>query len=64
MGFSRPQKGDTKLFGQETFHNYYKILGKVGYLPGEIALPEGLSGWEFIDMMCKLRNIDNKEIIC
>ena len=61
MGFSRPQKGDTKLFGQETFHNYYKILGKVGYLPGEIALPEGLSGWEFIDMMCKLRNIDNKE---
>lgn len=61
MGFSRPQKGDTKLFGQETFHNYYKILGKVGYLPGEIALPEGLSGWEFIDMMCKLRNIDNRE---
>lgn len=61
MGFSRPQKGDTKLFGQETFHNYYKILGKVGYLPGEIALPEGLSGWEFIDMMCKLRNIENKD---
>lgn len=57
MGFSRSDKGKTRIFGQETFKNYYKILGNVGYLPGEIALPAGLTGWEFIDMMKKLKNV-------
>ncbi len=61
MGFSKPQKGHTKILGLESFTNYYKILKNVGYLPGEIALPEGLTGWEFIDMMSKLRNCTNKE---
>ena len=61
MGFSKPQSGETKVFGMESFKNYYKILSNVGYLPGEIALPEGLTGWEFIHMMSKLRKIENKE---
>lgn len=61
MGFSKPQKGLIKVFGLESFKNYYKILKDVGYLPGEIALPEGLTGWEFIDMMGKLRNSKDKE---
>ena len=61
MGFSRPQKGEIKVFGLETFKNYYKILDKIGYLPGEIALPEGLTGWEFIKMMWSLRKVENRE---
>ena len=61
MGFSKPQKGHTKTLALESFTNYYTILKIVGYLPGEIALPEGLTGWEFIDMMSKLRNCTNKE---
>ena len=61
MGFSKPQKGHTKVFGMESFDNYYKILKNVGYLPGEIALPEGLTGWEFIEMMENLRGLKNKE---
>lgn len=61
MGFSRPQKGEIKVFGLETFKNYYKILDRVGYLPGEIALPEGLTGWEFIRMMWSLRKVENRE---
>lgn len=61
MGFSRPQSGQTLVFGMESFHNYYKILEGVGYLPGEIALPEGLTGWEFIKMMGDLRKTDNRE---
>lgn len=63
MGFSKPQKGCTKVFGLESFHNYYKILESVGYLPGEIALPEGLTGWEFIKMMSDLRKVDNKDLL-
>ena len=61
MGFSKPQKGEIKVFGLDSFKYYYKILDRVGYLPGEIALPEGLSGWEFIDMMSKLRHTNDKE---
>ncbi len=61
MGFSRPQSGETKVFGLESFHNYYKILANVGYLPGEIALPEGLTGVEFINMMADLRHCKNTE---
>ncbi len=61
MGFSKPQKGDIYVFNLESFSNYYKILDKVGYLPGEIALPEGLTGWEFIKMMWSLRAVENKE---
>lgn len=61
MGFSKPQQGEIRVYNMETFSNYYKILDKVGYLPGEIALPEGLTGWEFIKMMWSLRKVEKKE---
>ena len=61
MGFSSAQAGNTSVFGLESFKNYYKILDRIGYLPGEIALPEGLTGWEFIKMMWSLRKVENKE---
>ena len=61
MGFSKPQTGQTKILGYESFGNYYKFLKDVGYLPGEIALPEGLTGWEFLKMMSDLRHLENQE---
>lgn len=57
MGFSKPDKGDVKIFGIDTFDNYDKILRHVGYIPGEIALPSGLTGWEFIRMMQDMQKI-------
>lgn len=61
MAFSKPDKGITKLFGMETFRNYHKILNRVGYIPGEIALPQGLTGIEFLRMMQDLQKIHNEE---
>lgn len=61
MGFSRPGSGETKIFGKDTFDRYFKILQHVGYIPGEIALPAGLNGWEFIRMMQNLQKIHNEE---
>ena len=63
MGFSRPQSGQTLVEGLESFKNYHKILGNVGYLPGEIALPEGLTGWEFIQMMRDLRHCSDRKML-
>lgn len=61
MGFSKPDSGSTKIEGVETFDKYYEILNYVGYIPGEIALPQGLTGWEFINMMQDLQKIHNNE---
>lgn len=55
MGFSKPDGGHTRLFGEETFDKYYDVLGRVGYIPGEVALPQGLTGRDFIDMGTELR---------
>lgn len=63
MGFSKPQSGSTTIFDEESFKNYFDILNNVGYLPGEIALPEGLTGWEFIDMMQKLRKCNDRTML-
>ncbi len=61
MGFSKPDSGNTFIFGKPTFDKYYEILNKVGYIPGEIALPTGLTGWEFIRMMQDLQKIHNEK---
>lgn len=61
LGFSKPQSGETKIFGKDTFEKYFEILSSVGYIPGEIALPAGLTGYEFIRMMQKLQHKENNE---
>lgn len=61
MGFSKPDSGSTKIEGKETFHRYFEVLNHVGYIPGEIALPAGLTGWEFIRMMQNLQKIHNEK---
>ena len=60
MGFSKPDSGETYILGKPTFEKYYEVLSKVGYIPGEIALPQGLTGWEFIRMMQSMQKNENK----
>lgn len=59
MGFSRPDSGKARILGFDTFRKYDKVLKQVGYIPGEIALPAGLTGWEFIRMMQSMQGIKN-----
>ena len=61
MGFSKPDSGVTKIEGRETFARYYEVLKDVGYIPGEIALPAGLTGWEFLKMMQDMQGKKNEE---
>lgn len=60
MGFSKPDSGSTKIFGKETFDKYNEVLCRVGYIPGEIALPAGLTGWEFLKMMQEMQSVKNE----
>ena len=57
MGFSRPQSGKASVNGMNCRKQYHEILRDVGYLPGEIALPEHLTGTQFIKMMAELRGV-------
>lgn len=61
MGFSKPQSGSAKILDMVCSGSYNRILKHVGYLPGEVALPEGLTGWQFIRMMQGLRHNQNEE---
>ena len=63
MGFSKPTKGKITIFGKDTFGHTDEILGKVGYLPGEPAIPAGLDGWGFIRMMQDMRGERNDEYL-
>ena len=57
MGFSKPQKGHTYVNGRDSWTEYYINQKDIGYLPGEITLPESLTGKQFIKMMAELRGI-------
>ncbi|MFT3952335.1 MAG: ABC transporter ATP-binding protein [Oscillospiraceae bacterium] len=59
MGFINPQKGTATINGKNCGKKRHEILSDVGYLPGEIALPEGLTGWEFLRMMQKMKGAAN-----
>lgn len=60
MGFSQPQSGNTFIQGLDSWQNSADIKNLVGYLPGEIALPTGITGTEFLEMMAKMRHINNE----
>lgn len=57
MGFSKPQKGHTYINGMDSWEKASEIQKTLGYLPGEIALPEALTGTQFINMMAELRGL-------
>ncbi len=58
MGFSNSEDGNVYIKEMSCWKNHAKIMESVGYLPGEISLPEGLSGVGFLEMMRNLRKSD------
>lgn len=61
MGFSKPQVGTTSILGQDSWQNAAYLQSHIGYLPGEIALPNGMSGSQFLKMMKEMRGIKNDD---
>jgi len=62
MGFSQPGEGVATINNKNCWKDYSEILNDVGYLPGEIVLPEGLNGVEFIEMMKKMKHAKDSRI--
>ena len=62
MGFSKPQKGSVSIDGLDCTQNSAKIMQKVGYLPGEVALPDGLNGRQFLKMMKDMKDVKDDKL--
>ena len=55
MGFVRPDSGSARIFGKECFTQAARVQRQVGYLPGELALMDDMTGMDFIRLMAGLR---------
>ncbi|MEJ5185890.1 MAG: ABC transporter ATP-binding protein, partial [Candidatus Geothermincolales bacterium] len=51
----RPTSGRAYVFGMETTRESVKIRSRTGYLPGELALYDRLTGEEFLRFFARLR---------
>lgn len=63
MGFSKPMYGRTHICAKDSWLHSAELQNIVGYLPGEIALPSGITGTKFLDMMAKMRHIKDDSYI-
>lgn len=63
MGFLKANEGEAKILGYDSWNESEKIKRKIGYLPGEIVFPEGMSAREFLKLQQGIREItDNKSV--
>ena len=57
MGFLHPDKGFCKIHGSDCFNKAPSIHKSLGYLPGEIAFMDDLTGMQFIRFMAELNQL-------
>ncbi len=57
MGFIKADKGSVHINGMDCFTKADEVQALVGYLPGEIAFMDEMSGMEFIEFVAKMKNI-------
>lgn len=57
MGFSIPDSGETLLRGYGSDTKREKLMYKVAYVPGEVAMPKNLTGEEIIEEQVKLKKV-------
>lgn len=67
MGFIKPDSGSVSILGMDCFQEVEKVQHTLGYLPGEIAFMEDMTGIEFLRFIAKMKKITDfskaKELI-
>ena len=56
LGFTNADKGYARIMDLDTRKDDAKIKAHLGYIPGEIAFFDGMTGHEFLDFMSDLRH--------
>ena len=57
MGFLRPDSGSVQILGMDCFHDAHKIADSLGYLPGEIAFIDAMTGIKFIRFIANMKGM-------
>ena len=57
MGFIRPDKGNVKINGLDCFDKAEEVQKVLGYLPGEIAFMDDMTGMEFIKFIGNMKGM-------
>ena len=60
MGFIRPDSGTCSILGMDCFKESEKIKEKLGYLAGEIALFDDLTGIKLLNFLADMKGIKDK----
>jgi ABC-2 type transport system ATP-binding protein len=59
MGFLRPDRGEIKINGMDSWKNSAEIKEYVGYVPGEIAFPDAPTGSIFLERQADLLGLQD-----
>lgn len=59
MGFIKPDKGEVRINGLDSWKDASKIKKQIGYVPGEIAFPDLRSGKAFLKSQAEFLNVTN-----
>lgn len=57
MGFTRPQKGSALIHGGEVIKDRASVMQGVCYVPGEIAMPPMLTGYDVLKIQMQLKGV-------
>jgi len=55
LGFMRPNSGKCNVAGLDCIEQAPEVQKRLGYIPGEIAFPDGMAGDEFLSFMSAMR---------
>ena len=60
MGFIRPDQGTATINGLDCFSQRARIQERLGYLPGEIACMDEMTGAAFLDFMARMKGLHDR----
>lgn len=59
LGFSNADQGQVTILGKDARKQAKELQKAIGYLPGEIAFFDNMTGIEFLDFMSNMRDMKN-----
>jgi ABC-2 type transport system ATP-binding protein len=60
LGFMKAQQGKIVINGLDSWDDAAKIQTSIGYIPGEMALFDEMTGTEFLNFLLQMRNVKDK----
>ena len=63
MGFAIPDSGNTYIKGRDTLKDRVEVMQGVSYIPGEVALPEMLTGKQVFEEQKELKKVKDDSFL-